>query len=186
MALGFDERGLLPEGLHLCDERQFSDLLVKRFPEGSTRAAVRDGFFEFRQRAAQHGICGMQWVDGSYVTKKLLPSDVDVVTFVAADHVNNLSDEAKLFVQETMARPHGALQFKTDSYVVVVREPGHPAYDAYERWRLYWRDLYGHTRPIRLPDGSELPRLPKGMLSMGVGSPAERPNVSEEVGADAT
>lgn len=184
--LDFDERGFLPVGVHPCNEAEFSRLLVNKFPGDPTRAAIRNGFFNLRERAESHGIAGMQWIDGSFATKKRSPSDVDAVLFVKAHVLNDLDDDGKAFVMDVLARPHGALAFKTDHYVVTVREPGHPQYDAYEKARLYWGDLFGQTKPLPLPTGGEIPGLPKGILSMGLGNEADQPSVSEEMTTDAT
>lgn len=184
--LDFDARGLLPAGVHSCDEVEFSRLLVNKFPGDPTRATIRNGFFKLRERAESHGVAGTQWVDGSFVTQKHGPSDVDVVLFVKAEVLNDLDDDGKAFVLDVLARPHGAMSFKTDHYVVTVREPGHPQYDAYEKARLYWRDLFGKTKPLPLPAGGQVPGLPKGILSMGLGNEADQPSVSEEMTADVT
>ena len=184
ITIEFDRRGLLPIGVHPCDEDTFSELLVDRFPSTSTRPAIRDGFFDLRRRAVAHGLCATQWVGGSYVSTKTNPGDVDVVTLAQADHLNALSDDAQLFVREILSRPHGALAFKTDSYLVAVVDAGHPAYGAFEQARRYWRDLLGHTRPLPSPAGGAV-RFAKGILRMGLGDLDHQPTVPEEAGENA-
>jgi hypothetical protein len=181
LAVQFDHRGLLPEGVHPCDEKRFSQLLVDPFPADPTRGLIRDGFFELRSRAKSHGVAGVQWVDGSYTTTKRAPRDVDVVTFSRADQLGALSDDAKDFVREVLASGQVSQAYRTHSYVVAAYEPAHPAFPAFDAWRRYWREFFGRTRSLPNPQGGELPGVGKGILSMGLGDRDKQPNVSTEV-----
>jgi len=179
LALKFDGRGLLPEGIHRCDEQEFSALLVDAFPGDPTRSDIRDGFFEFRRQVASRGLAARQWVDGSYVTTKRARADVDVVNFMLKSLLNSLPADVRLFVKETMAKPDGPNAYLTHSFVAAYCDASDPQYVRYEQVRQYWRNWFGHTRPLPLPTGGQHAGLPKGILSMGVGPEAEQPDVEE-------
>lgn len=56
--LEFDEQGLLPDGVHDCDEGEFRAFLVDAFSESSTRGVIAAGFSRLRADATDRGIAG--------------------------------------------------------------------------------------------------------------------------------
>jgi hypothetical protein len=180
VGLEFDHRGLLPDGIHPCDEGLFCDALVDPFPGDPTRAAIKDGFFKLREKAVGHGISATQWVDGSFVEKRAAPKDVDVVTFADGELVNGLPDEAKSFISDILAgRERAKPVYRTHSFFVAAVADTHPAYRAFHLNCLRIRKWFGHTRALPNPIGGEIPGLSKGILTMGLGDPDLRPSVPE-------
>jgi hypothetical protein len=78
----FDEFGNLPPGIHPC----VMDELVSRFGSGSPeREVATEELVEFVAWARRAGIARVI-INGSYVTKKLSPNDVDIVVLPGADY----------------------------------------------------------------------------------------------------
>jgi hypothetical protein len=78
----FDDFGNLPPGIHLCSLAE----LVARFGSGSEeRAAEISELVRFIEAAKAAGVCRLL-VNGSFVTDKLSPNDVDIVFLPAVDY----------------------------------------------------------------------------------------------------
>ena len=78
----FDVNGNLPPGIHPCSLEE----VVSRFGRGSPeRQAETAELCEFVQWAREAGVTRLI-VDGSYVTDKISPNDVDVVILPGPDY----------------------------------------------------------------------------------------------------
>ncbi|MBL8797054.1 MAG: hypothetical protein JNM56_24345 [Planctomycetia bacterium] len=78
----FDEHGNLPPGVHRCEILE----VVARFGIDSAERQVESAeLAEFVQWARQSGVARLI-VDGSYVTAKEAPNDVDVVILPGPDY----------------------------------------------------------------------------------------------------
>lgn len=84
--LQFNEYGyLLPYGPVESDVITLEKVFVEEFLNSTTRRFLFEQYREFNKL-----ICEMlpngytQWIDGSFVSRKLNPNDIDVVTFVDA------------------------------------------------------------------------------------------------------
>lgn len=74
----FTENGLLPPGIHLCSLPEAAHLLCSN----ERRNQIWSGFHEFLEWAVPLPSPTAILIDGSYVTDKALPGDVDVVVDV--------------------------------------------------------------------------------------------------------
>jgi hypothetical protein len=78
----FDDFGYLPHGIHLCS----LDEVVERFGSGSAEREVEtQELCDFVEWARRSGIRRVI-VNGSYVTSKEVPNDVDIVALPGADY----------------------------------------------------------------------------------------------------
>jgi hypothetical protein len=78
----FDERGYLPPGIHRCS----LDDLLARFGSGSPEREVESQeLIDFINWARKAGIQRVI-VNGSYVTEKMVPNDVDIVALPGPDY----------------------------------------------------------------------------------------------------
>ena len=85
MIPSFDQNGNLPEGIHDCTV----DEAGGRF--GSLQRAVQrrqlwDSFLEFMREVIDCGLVDAILVDGSFMTAKAEPNDIDLVLVVSANH----------------------------------------------------------------------------------------------------
>lgn len=56
---------------------QLEDLAVKAFPLDLRRLSLFDSFTKWQDSLRALGIAGKLWVDGSFLTEKINPSDID-------------------------------------------------------------------------------------------------------------
>jgi hypothetical protein len=78
----FDDYGNLPAGIHLCTLEE----LAARFGSGSEeRATEISELLQFIEAAKRTGVRRLM-VNGSFVTGKLAPNDVDVVILPGPDY----------------------------------------------------------------------------------------------------
>ena len=168
----FNNQGLLPEGVYDCSEALFKQRFVDAFPASGTRAARYRGFTALRQEAVrQGGQPARQWVNGSYVTTKLDPGDIDVVTFMDYDGFNALSEEHRTAVTGLLAGEEATKPtYGYHTFFVPSCGQGHPFFPAFEQQRVYWRKWFGETR-----SGGR-----KGFLAMALGDERRAPVVPAE------
>ena len=129
---------LLPPGLHDKSLAQVYDLCVAPFPASSTRSVLFAGLTDFCAAVASFCVPVEIWVDGSFVTDKLDPNDVDIVAQVDQSRFDVLPPEQQealfnLFWQQQEIRE----SWHVDAYIF-------PAGD--QEQVAFWLNLYGHSR----------------------------------------
>lgn len=82
--LQFDENGhLFPYEIQSVTLEEMREVFVDAFPESETRKRLFDNYlnwiFDFQRDVFPYFT---QWIDGSFVTQKLNPKDIDFVTFL--------------------------------------------------------------------------------------------------------
>ncbi len=98
----------------------------------------------------------IQWIDGSFATKKPNPNDIDLVTFVEFSVVDELGDRLADFKY-----PASKSTFGVDAYIIRVYPPAHKRYTPYQLDKAYWMDHFAKTRRNRIGN-----KLPKGFLEI--------------------
>jgi hypothetical protein len=156
----FGPDGLLPVGAHQTDAQEIERRLVQVHPLSATRAWLYDAWR--RRRAAMASLVAIEreWVNGSFVTLKRDPGDVDVVSFVRGEAIENLTEDAVTDLRNLFERERIRRIFGCDGYLVIIRPIGHPQRAAYEERCTYWHDWWSRTRDDQ----------PKGYLDV-VGEP---------------
>jgi hypothetical protein len=97
-------------------------------------------------------------MNGSFVTKNTLrPNDIDFVTFLPFDLVEELGDALHPFIfPNSKINYHGM-----DAYIVSVYPNDHSAINIYISDKKYWQDVFDTTRRNRVGRKS-----PKGFLEI--------------------
>jgi hypothetical protein len=80
-----DENGLLPPGIHECDFEELKDRFGK-FQQSDRRPTLCAKLGAFLEEARSSGLIAAVVVDGSFVTSKSDPGDIDLVVVLAAGH----------------------------------------------------------------------------------------------------
>jgi hypothetical protein len=177
--LMFNGHGLLPEGVHPCDDPTFHARFVHVFSTSTTRTGHCDGFMRLRQMVLGFGLGALQWVDGSFVTNKVDPGDIDAVTFIDYDLLVNLDPNGRQFLLELVNNGEETkATFHTHTFVAATCNAGHRYHPIAEKARRYWRTWFGKTRDVLRPDGTTDLGQPKGFVQMPLGDPARVPAVS--------
>jgi hypothetical protein len=81
----FNEHGWLPEGIHDCRLEEVAERFAT-FQSSERRPQLWEKFVEFMSEAKACGLVEAVLVDGSFVTAKSDPNDIDLVLVVGASH----------------------------------------------------------------------------------------------------
>jgi hypothetical protein len=172
--------GVLPVGIHDCDEQGLRECLVERFPESTTRPRIFESFLRFRRQLTDYGMSGAQWVDGSFVEGNPDPRDIDVVSICDYDLYNQIAGEVGEAITQLFDDTYiSKANFDTDAFLVLSCAPDHPFYEQFVSDSNYWRNWFGRTRDIENPPGKDLPGHPKGIVRLMLGD-LPLPSATEE------
>jgi hypothetical protein len=107
--------------------------------------------------------CGLKmdvWVDGSFLTEKLNPDDIDFAARVEEADWRAANAQQKTlcrWVNMTDLKP----AYRCDAYVFVELAPGgSSSQGAWEWGRAYWLRQFGFTRDPAKPKGMAVMKLP--------------------------
>ena len=151
--LQFDNTGLLkPDEIIISNLKEFRDTFV--FNE--RRETLFGTYLEFLDELKELDIgTFFQWIDGSFVTKKPLPNDIDMVTFVDFK-AHKLKNSRLKALNERFRWRH--LDLSTyPSY-----PKNHPLNPLHEYDKSEYFQLYTKTRGI----GKEQKMFPKGFIQI--------------------
>lgn len=80
-----NEHGLLPVGIHDCILAEI-EVRFGQFQRTDQRTGLFRGLRDFMDEARKTGFVTAVLIDGSFVTDKDLPSDIDLILVIAAGH----------------------------------------------------------------------------------------------------
>ncbi|WP_428667494.1 DUF6932 family protein [Runella sp.] len=155
----FDNLGnLFPYDIIKTDLVSFEQVFVTNFPKSATRRRI---FENYQQLIVdfKHQVTGSfyQWIDGSFVSEKVNPNDIDIITFL--DHKIYEIQAQKLmnFSGYELQR-----EKKIDSYFVKLYPVEHPHYEIITKLdTLEWLHLFSKTKVQR--NGN---KYPKGIIQI--------------------
>ncbi len=79
---GFDEHGNLPHGIYEILDQEFKEFFVENFGDSSTRGPIYEKYCSYMSMIKPLAPCYCRWLDGSYVTNKLNPGDIDILLHI--------------------------------------------------------------------------------------------------------
>lgn len=157
--LDFNSRGVLEAGFHPCTLNDLEVNFVIKFSTSNTRRDILIGYTNFVNKLKQYGIKCEQWIDGSFVTSKIDPNDIDLVCIIDKDILDILPNSAKQELGEMFNPPIAKAKYKCDAYLLIKVPDTDPYYDSnYIPFRAYWRGQFGFDRSEQ----------PKGMLRIHI------------------
>ncbi len=138
---------LLPPGfLTLQDIEDIGTILVSPFEDGGVlanpEAAERRRFLlvwfrKFLRFLGSLGVSLEIWIDGSFVSQKPLPEDVDVVVIFDLEEIDELSVEEFGRIYNTFSDNHETkIRYKCDAYMM---------YKGDKKAHDYWIDEFGSS-----------------------------------------
>lgn len=136
---------LLPPGLHPHDLDGLRRLCVDRFPESITRPRIMQKLSDLVSLINRTSIPAKVWVDGSFLTEKLNPDDVDIVLVVDKLALLGCSDEARQFV-EWFRNTRLYELYRCDNYFFVVDDSDPRSEYVY----AYWLRQFGFSRGVEM------------------------------------
>lgn len=164
MKLKFDSRGnLMP---YEKIELSFDDFKTFFIDDFENLNEIRMEIFEnyqtyLRDFEEQISRDFIQWIDGSYITEKTNPRDIDFVTLIE----HETFDRHERLI-ESRFRKHRAQQEygKVDAYTVKMYPQGHERYFVTQYDLVYWRGLFTETKRNRAKR-----KFPKGFVEIKFG-----------------
>ena len=153
--LKFDERGFLyPYQKIKLTMEEFEAMFVKGFAQSTTRQRLFENYKTYvRDFKALLTPNFTHWINGSFVTRKTNPRDIDMVTLI--DHQTDLEKEKTIgerFVNRRAIEIYGV-----DAYTLTVFPEGHRQHIQTQSDMLYWNDWFGRSwsnrTGIRYPKG---------------------------------
>ena len=143
----YDFRGnLTPYTVIEMDFDNFQKHFVKAFPDSTTRLFIF-GEYERYLSAFRELITEdfLQWIDGSFVSQKQNPRDIDIVTWIDFEIYQSKKELiSKHFIGNAIS-----FNFKVDNYILQNYPKNHEEYAYSMAQKAYWKDFFGHTRPNR-------------------------------------
>ncbi|MEN0003351.1 MAG: hypothetical protein AAF798_04385 [Bacteroidota bacterium] len=144
MDIEFDRRGnVFPYAIIEIDLEQFEKSFVANFNSDSTRSSLfvnYQNYLDALKPFLTHDF--FQWVDGSFVTKKDSPKDIDLISVV---HYEDY-EVNKVLLEKEFSSSAARKNFGVDAYIVSNYPANHPKHTFTKSDLLYWNDLFGRTR----------------------------------------
>jgi len=159
MKFSFDVRGYLtPYGKNKAEFEDVKKNLVDPFDETSTRIKLYEGYLSYNLglKKLLDGQKFKQWVDGSFVSNKINPRDIDLVNLIDHKSVDKYEKELKQFTRQMSKEKYGV-----DGYIVRIYPEGHPKFVRTQSDLVYWENWFSKTRMNRRKQ-----RFPKGFIEL--------------------
>lgn len=149
MQLKFTSEGYLsPIGKITTDLSSFEQVFVTAFPTSTTRPRLWANHLwyiqHFRQEVSHDFV---QWLDGSFVTLKENPNDIDLVTCIDYKIFEPMEEQKRL--EEFWS--YNLEDKGLDSYLLGVYPEGHPEYPMYEYNARNWHIRYTNAKTSKKP-----------------------------------
>jgi len=128
-----------------CSLSDLKAFFVDRF-ESDTRQGNFDNYIRYSTalKALLGGIEIRQWINGSFVTKKTNPKDIDVVSFVSHLSIKSLGTKLNDF-----RPPESWNVFGIDGYIIENHPPKSKLRTFTQLDMVYWRNQFGFSKPNR-------------------------------------
>lgn len=140
MKFKYDHMPLLAPGRHKMAFADVQQLCVTMFDGNRQREVLYHHLEEFVQAYLRLQLPCEIWIDGSFMTEKPDPSDVDVLVQIDADVAERLSPEQRLLIDDTN---DGAFLPHIDSFVDTIYPRGHSMRDGLDDGEKTWAEQFG-------------------------------------------
>jgi hypothetical protein len=148
---------LYPGGLHTVSLKEIKRRCVTDFPLSKTRGRLFEGMKVLFGRVGAQDEEIEAWLDGSFLTNKIDPNDIDIVLVFNADRYDDSIEYRETLdwaITQEATQEHFCHCFAMPRY-----PEGHKHWVLHQAEMASWRKLFGHSR-----DGGE-----KGIAVVRVG-----------------
>lgn len=139
-----DFSSLFPLGFHHVTLANVEQVCVDLFPLSTIRGTIFKGLVTFVATLETAKVAGEIWADGSFLTEKINPKDIDLVLRVDGELYNSGTVEQRQAIDWVIANQK--LTLKCNSYVLFEYPVGHPLYDEGQWWYSWWHRQWGFSR----------------------------------------
>jgi hypothetical protein len=136
---------LLPEGFHAMSVEAIRSLCVDdaRFHLSIRREKIMENLECLVSGLRTIGVRGNLWIDGSFLTEKIDPGDVDVLVELEDRTVTAFTANQQADIDWLQANGEIKTDYDCDSHVLVQWPHGHPSYSHGEWLYGYYLHLFG-------------------------------------------
>ena len=162
MDFHFDIRGhLQPESVIEITISEFEEVFVGQFEDSYSRKLIFEDYLRYTQDLRNTiGVGFIQWIDGSFVSNKENPRDIDFATFinwqVYAQYVREIDSRFSKWAVDNFYE-------NLDAYTICEYPIGHEFYAIFLADRAYWNQWFGNSRLNRLKK-----RFSKGFIQIQI------------------
>jgi hypothetical protein len=139
-----DLPSMFPLGFHHLTMANVEQVCVDLFPLSTSRGTIFGGLVTFVKTLETADVSGELWLDGSFLTEKINPKDVDVIPKVDSVVYNAGTREQRDVIDWVIANQKPTL--KCDSYALMQYPTGDALYDEGRWWYSYWHTKWGFSR----------------------------------------
>lgn len=159
MELGFDIRGnLQPYQKNKTSLEKVEELFVINFPKSETRIDIFKNFEQYlTDFQAEISNNFEVWINGSFVSNKLNPKDIDFVILLDYISIN----QKKELLEKKFLNKSSTETYNLDAYVVNIYPKEHKNYSFTVSDLLYWEHFFTKTRLNRAKK-----RFSKGFITL--------------------
>jgi hypothetical protein len=140
--------------------QDLEELCVTRFATSRTRHTLLQNFCAILQRIVGARIDGEVWVDGSFLTEKIDPGDIDFFVNIAPHYYESGTGDQTDIIEWLIARENEPkTKYRCDCDVGIVYPEESPDRYIWEQVSTQWRRLFGFSVKAGEPKGIALLRL---------------------------
>ena len=139
----FDQFGnLAPYEVQTIDLNTFEAFFVVAFAQSESRRRLFDNYLKYVQELQSFAPTGFyQWIDGSFITNKLNPRDIDFVTFLDWQDYRKNDTAISELRKRRFDKSSGM-----DGYFVEVFPALHKDFSNFQITRVEWLHLFATSR----------------------------------------
>lgn len=143
--LQFDERGhITPYQRATLDFDQCFEVFVEAFTESGTRRALFQNLVQYRLDLFEAtGTLFPQWLNGSFVTRKTHPEDIDLVNLIP---FNDSLDSTIEGLMPYFTVGGSVEAYRIDAHLIPVYPENDPRFENTKLRRAYFERWFGHDR----------------------------------------
>ena len=159
MNLTFDIRGnLMPYEKIQMTPTEFKERFVETYQGSSTRQTIFSNYESYIKAFSEQVSSNfLHWIDGSFVTKKLNPRDIDFVSLI--DH--DIATRSYSLLKDHFLNKESLKKYRLDAYLIRMYPADHKEYSKTASDLLYWSNWFGKTKRNRAKR-----RFPKGFIEI--------------------
>ncbi|NJC25687.1 hypothetical protein GGR27_001186 [Lewinella antarctica] len=132
---------------------------MEAFSNSNSRKILFDGYKKFCEDLKLVVGSHQQWIDGSFVTSKKNPNDIDILCFVPTTKLRP-NERSVLNLLESSKELYGV-----DAYVIEVLDSNDSQHKIYEHNKVYWLNQFTKTKKM----GHRKVQYDKGFLQLWIG-----------------
>lgn len=141
---------LVCPGSHPMSLADIKTLCVDQFPLSTTRVSIFAGLESLIAILIQNGITAEIWVDGSFLTKKTDPDDVDIVICASGEQYDNGTMEVRELL-DYLASADLKPEYHCHNFLVYeYNDENHPLHEFGKQEKADWLQFFGTDRRNRV------------------------------------